>query len=49
MRSMKSSSQSVTGQPVASPDSMPMHHGVSPSAMIWFCSAVSSSHVVGTL
>ena len=28
------SSQSVAGQPVAAPDSMPMHHGVSPSATI---------------
>ncbi len=48
MRSMKSSNQSVIGQPVATPDSMPAHHGVPPSATIWSDSAVSSSSVSGT-
>ncbi len=48
IRSMKSSNQSVTGHPVATPDSMPAHHGVPPSATIWSDSAVSSSSVSGT-
>ena len=46
-RSMRSSIQSVSGQPVASPDSMPMHHGVMPSAFIWSWRAMSSSQVSG--
>ena len=49
MRSMKSSNQSVIGQPVATPDSMPTHHGMPPSATILSDSAVSSSSVVGIL
>ena len=40
-----SSIQSVAGQPVAAPDPMPMHHGVSPSATIWSWSVSSSSQV----
>ena len=46
---MKSSIQSVTGQPVASPLPMPAHHGFLPSAAILSDSALSSSSVVGTL
>ena len=49
MRIMKSSNQSVIGQPVATPDSMPTHHGVPPSATILSDSAVSSSSEVGIL
>jgi hypothetical protein len=44
---MKSSNQSVIGQPVATPDSMPAHQAVPPSAAILSDSAVSSSSVVG--
>jgi hypothetical protein len=39
----RSSNQSVAGQPVAVSDSMPMHHGVLPSALICSVSALSSS------
>ena len=46
---MKSSNQSVIGQPVATPDSMPAHHGVPPSLTIWSDSAFISSSVSGTL
>src|SRR4051794_35839951 len=45
---MTSSIQSVSTHPVASPDSMPRHHGLLPSATILSDSAVSWSHVVGT-
>ncbi|CPU64378.1 Uncharacterised protein [Mycobacteroides abscessus] len=52
MRRTTSSIQSVAGQPVASPDAMPAHQGLtSPSglsATIWSESSMSSSHVVGT-
>ena len=44
---MYSSIQSVPTQPVASPVSIPRHHGVLPSAMICSSSAASSSSVVG--
>jgi len=46
---MRSSIQSVTTQPVASPDSMPTHHGCTPVplAAISSLSASNSSHVVG--
>ena len=43
---MTSSIQSVIAQPVAAPDSMPMHQGVSPSLAIWSVRAISSSQVV---
>ena len=46
-RSMYSSTQSVPTQPVASPDSMPRHHGVLPSATICSSSAARSSCVSG--
>ena len=46
---MTSSSQSVAGQPVASPDPMPAHHGLMPVAAILSDSAISSSQVVGTV
>src|SRR5690349_6295773 len=49
MRSIQSSIQSVNAQPVASPDSTPMHHGVLPAARIVSCSAMNSSQLVGTL
>ena len=48
---MTSSSQSVAGQPVAAPDSIPAHHGLStlpPSLMVWV-SVISSAQVVGTV
>src|SRR4051812_33462179 len=49
VRSMKSSIQSVTTQPVASPLPMPAHQGFLPVAAILSESALSSSSVVGTL
>jgi hypothetical protein len=45
---MNSSIQSVAGQPVAAPDSMPMHHGASPSDLIISIRASISSQFVGT-
>src|SRR6478735_7227075 len=47
-RSTSSSTQSVNGQPVAAPDSMPTHSGVSPLAIILSSSALNSVKVVGT-
>src|SRR6478609_2860355 len=47
-RSTSSSTQSVNGQPVAVPDSMPTHSGVSPLAIILSSSALNSVKVVGT-
>ncbi len=46
---MTSSSQSVAGQPVASPDSMPAHQGLStlPLAAMVSLSVISSSQVCG--
>ncbi len=44
-----SSIQSVAGQPLAAPLSIPRHHGTPPSATIWSERAISSSQVVGTL
>jgi hypothetical protein len=44
---MKSSIQSVSTHPVATPDSAPMHHGMPPSATIWSDSVVRSSNVCG--
>ena len=49
MRSSTSSSQSVAGQPVASPDSMPAHHGLMPVAAIVSERASMSSQVSGTV
>ncbi len=50
VRSRMSSIQSVATQPVASPCSMEMHHGLPlPSAMIWSERATSSSQVAGTV
>src|SRR6476469_7936932 len=49
MRSMTSSIQSVSGQPVAVPDSMPTHHGLGPSAAILSESWSICCHVVGTV
>ena len=43
------SNQSVAGQPVAVSDSMPMHHGVLPSDLIWSVSCSSAGMVVGRL
>ena len=43
------SNQSVAGQPVAVSDSMPMHHGVCPSDLIWSVSCSSSGIVVAGL
>src|SRR3954452_6309540 len=50
-RSMKSSIQSVSGQPVASPEPMPAHHGLMflPLLAILSVRALSSSSVVGTV
>src|SRR3954462_6250364 len=48
VRSNTSSSQSVAGQPVASPASMPAHHGLTPVAAIVSERASMSSHVCGT-
>ena len=48
VRSITFSIQSVASQPVAEPDSMPMHQGLAPSATIWSLSAIISSQVVGT-
>ena len=42
-----SSIQSVKAQPVASPDSMPTHHGTFPSAFICSVRASSSAQVAG--
>src|SRR3954453_14046414 len=49
VRSMKSSIQSVTGQPVASPLAIPAHHGFLPVAAILSDRAFSSSSVFGTV
>src|SRR3990172_1676530 len=46
---MTSSIQSVADQPVAAWDSIPMHQGASPSALIWSERASNSSQVSGTL
>lgn len=48
-RSRTSSIQSVTGQPVASADSMPAHHGLTPDAATFSVTSISSDHVWGTL
>ncbi len=42
-----SSIQSVAGQPVAAPLSMPIHQGVSPSSAICWVKANNSAHVCG--
>ena len=44
---IRSSNQSVAAHPVPPPSSMPMHHGVLPSALICSVSALSSSIVAG--
>src|SRR3954467_15172714 len=49
VRSMKSSIQSVTGQPVAASELMPAHQGFLPVDAIWSDSVFSSSSVVGIL
>jgi len=46
---MISSIQSVAGQPVAAPLSMPMHQAGVPSVAILSWSVLSSAHVVGTV
>src|SRR5688572_20704280 len=46
-RRSTSSIQSVAGQPVATPDSMPAHHGLVPLAAILSLRAISSFQVVG--
>src|SRR4026208_1106623 len=46
---MASSSQSVIGQPAASPELMPAHHGLMPVAAILSVSAIISSQVCGTV
>ena len=38
----------MAGQPVASPDSMPAHHGLTPVAAILSDSVIMSSQVSGT-
>src|SRR4249919_938491 len=43
------SNQSVAGQPVAVSDSMPMHHGVPPSALIWSVRALRPAMSLGAL
>src|SRR3954447_19626831 len=48
-RRTMSSIQSVAGQPVASPDSMPAHHAWMPLAAILSERAIISSHVFGTV
>src|SRR3954454_19788400 len=48
-RSIMSSIQSVTTQPVASPLAMPAHQGFLPVAAILSDSALSSSNVFGTV
>ncbi len=42
-----SSIQSVNGQPVAGPDSIPTHHGVTPSAFMVAVRSNNPSRVVG--
>src|SRR4051794_35538417 len=49
VRSIMSSIQSVTTQPVASPLLIPAHHGFLPVAAILSDSDLSSSSVVGTV
>jgi len=46
---MMSSIQSVAGQPVEPSLPNPTHHGALPSATILSLSAMSSSHVFGTV
>ena len=48
-RRTSSSTQSVNGQPVAGPDSMPTHSGVSPLAIISSISALKSVERLGDL
>jgi hypothetical protein len=43
-----SSRKSVAGQPVASPDATPMHHGLAPVEAISSVSDMRSSKVSGT-
>lgn len=47
VRSSTSSSQSVAGQPVASPEPMPAHHGLMPLSAMVSERASISSQVVG--
>src|SRR5689334_2420643 len=49
VRSNTSSIQSVAGQPVATPDAMPAHHGLTPSFAIRSLRLSISCHVRGTL